>query len=60
MFKERICATDTGLPVVHRDELHDDIVLALDAISAHRPSARNIAEAASYLRHALRLIGGAA
>lgn len=49
-----------ALPPVRRDQLHDDIALALDAISTPRPSDRNIAEAASYLRHALRLIGGAA
>lgn len=48
-----------ALPPARRDELHDDIALALDAISAH-PSTRNLVEAASYLRHALRLIGGAA
>ena len=36
--------------------MHDDITLALDAISEHRPSDRNLAEAASYLRHALRLV----
>lgn len=49
-----------SLPPVRRDELHDDIALALDAISGPRPSARNLAEAASYLRHALRLIVGEA
>lgn len=48
-----------ALPPARHDELHDDIALALDAISG-RPSERNLAEAASYLRHALRLIGGAA
>ena len=49
-----------SLPPVRRDELHDDIALALDSITGPRPSARNLAEAASYLRHALRLIGGEA
>ena len=44
------------LPPVRRDQLHDDITLALDAISALQPGAREIAEAASYLRHALRLV----
>ncbi|MBJ2153807.1 hypothetical protein [Paracoccus sp. IB05] len=44
------------LPPVRRDQLHDDIALALDAITAPQPGAREIAEAASYLRHALRLI----
>jgi hypothetical protein len=48
-----------ALPPVRRNQLHDDIALALDAISAPRPSDRNISEAATYLRHALRLIGGA-
>ncbi len=45
-----------ALSPARHDELHDDIALALDAISG-RPSERNLAEAASYLRHALRLIG---
>ncbi|GAB1364680.1 hypothetical protein MASR1M32_39160 [Rhodobacter sp.] len=49
-----------ALPPARHDELHDDIALALDAISGLRPSQRNIAEATSYLRHAMRLIGGAA
>ena len=44
------------LPPVRRDQLHDDITLALDAISEHRPSDRNLAEAASYLRQARRLV----
>ena len=41
---------------VRRDQLHDDIALALDAITAPQPGPRETAEAASYLRHALRLI----
>ena len=45
-----------NLPPVRRDQLHDDITLALDAITAPQPGAREIAEAASYLRHALRLV----
>lgn len=49
-----------ALPPAHLGEVHDDICLALDAISVYRPTERNLAEAASYLRHALRLIGGAA
>ncbi len=49
-----------ALPSAQRDELHDDIALALDAISAYRPSEHNLAEAANYLRHALRTIGGEA
>lgn len=47
-----------ALPPIRRDELHDDIALALDAISIPRPSDRNLAEAASYLRHALRIVVG--
>lgn len=48
------------LPPVRRDQLHDDIALALDAISDN-PTPQNLAEARSYLRHALRLVkfGGA-
>lgn len=49
-----------ALPPVRRDQLHDDISLALDAISNPRPDDRSLAEARSYLRHALRLIGGVA
>ena len=44
------------LPPVRRDQLHDDVTLALDAITEPAPSPRDLAEAASYLRHALRLI----
>ncbi|SEB56311.1 hypothetical protein [Rhodobacter sp. 24-YEA-8] len=44
------------LPPVRHDQLHDDVALALDAITAPQPSARELAEAASYLRHALHLI----
>mgnify|MGYP001766494930 CR=1 FL=1 len=47
------------LPLARHDQLHDNIALALDAIS-NDPSERNLAEACSYLRRALRLIGGAA
>lgn len=48
------------LPPVKRDELHDDIALALDALSCQAPLSMNIVEARGYLRHALRVIGGAA
>ncbi|EPX85391.1 hypothetical protein [Salipiger mucosus] len=43
-----------------RDHLHDSIALALDAISVPGCSHRNLAEARTYLRDALRQIGGAA
>lgn len=39
--------------------LHDNIALALDAICAPRLSERNLSEARTYLRDALRQIGGA-
>lgn len=44
------------LPLVRRNQLHDDVALALDAITATAPGPQELAEAASYLRHALRLI----
>lgn len=55
------------LPRVKRDELYDDIVLAIDAIE-HPPHARedgrptreDACECAGYLRHALRIIRGTA
>lgn len=43
-----------------RDDIHDNISLALDAISAPRLSERNLSEARTYLRDALQQIGGAA
>ena len=47
------------MPSARLDDLHDNIALALDALG-HRPTERNLAEARSYLRTGLRLIGGAA
>lgn len=46
------------LPPVKRDELHDDLVLALDAIDLHQPSLQDVRDAASYLRHALQIVRG--
>lgn len=48
-----------ALPPAKADDLHDCIALSLDAFGSN-PSERNLAEARSYLRRALRLIGGAA
>lgn len=39
---------------VHLDDLHDDIALALDSLDLRYVTTRNIAEAKSYLRAALR------
>ena len=47
---------DPDLPPSRLDDLHDSITLALDALG-HRPSERNLAEARSYLRTGLRLMG---
>ncbi len=44
------------LPPARRDPLYDQVALALDAITAPAPGPGEIAEAVSYLRHALRLI----
>lgn len=43
-----------------RNALHDEVALALDAISGPQLSELNLTEARTYLRTALRLIGGAA
>lgn len=48
------------LPPVKRDELHDDLTLALDALDVIEPTAQTMREAASYLRHALCIVRGAA
>ena len=50
----------TQQPQRKLDELHDYITLALDAVSCPAPSHQNLAEARTYLRDALRQIGGAA
>ncbi len=48
-----------ALPTCTLHELHDNIALALDAVSVPSPCQRTISEARGYLSDALRQIGGA-
>ncbi len=58
----RVSATATGLPAEHLLEIHDCLVLALDATERRDGYRQNEREARSYVRAALRrarvLIGG--
>lgn len=64
MSKQRICATNTGLPTETINEIRDCLTLALDATAGERVARVNLIEARSYIRTALRstgsLMGGAA
>lgn len=47
-------AAATGLPAAIFREIHDCLVLALDATEGDQPRRWHMPEARSYLRHALR------
>jgi hypothetical protein len=60
MPRNRVLAADISLPAETLIEIYDSFALALDAITAPRLTERNLSEARTYLRDALRQIGGAA
>lgn len=47
-------AAATGLPTATLHEIHDCLLLALDATDGNQPSRWQVPEARSYLRSALR------
>ncbi|MBV1865824.1 MAG: hypothetical protein KUG74_15515 [Rhodobacteraceae bacterium] len=54
MTEERICANDTALPTEKINDIHDCLVLALDATDGQRVQRTSLTEARSYMRAALR------
>lgn len=54
MPRNRVSAAATGLPSETLHEIHDCLVLALDATEGNHPNRWQMPEARSYLRHALR------
>lgn len=54
MRRTRVPAAATGLPSETLHEIHDCLVLALDATEGDQPCRWQMPEARSYLRHALR------
>lgn len=54
MPRTRVSAAATGLPSETLHEIHDCLVLALDATEGDQPRRWQMPEARSYLRHALR------
>lgn len=54
MPRTRASAAATGLPYEILHEIHDCLVLALDATEGNQPRRWQMPEARSHLRHALR------
>ena len=54
MPRTRVSAAATGLPSETLHEIHDCLVLALDATEGDQSRHWQMPEARSYLRHALR------
>lgn len=54
MPRTRVSAAATGLPSAILNEIHDCLMLALDATEGQHPARWQLPEARGYLRHALR------